>query len=210
MTKHEADAPSTHGSDCQGRFGERRLGAMVRVLVALVLAAAAAAHAQTQIDAGQLRINRAGRGTINLDSGQASFKVVDWEIIPPSDTKGMDPVNQPVTIAIGDGERFLIPTGTIKARAKGKRFVYKAKTERGVQLLKLAWTPAKTLKMTLKIAGVDLSPVVIGDPPVCLPMAVVIGDEDGFSGVSFDRPKPFPSRLLTIPGFCTPQDWPWA
>lgn len=183
---------------------------MGRVLAALVLMAASAAHAQTQIDAGQLRINRAGRGTINLDSGQASFKVVGWEIVPPSDTKGMDPATQPVTIAIGDGERFLIPSGTIKVLAKGKRYLYKAKTDRGVQLLKLAWTPAKTLKMTLKIAGVDLSQVVIADPPVCVSMAVIIGDEDGFSGVSFDRPKPFPSRLLTIPGFCTPQDWPWA
>lgn len=195
---------------CARRRSERTLSAMLRVLVALVLTVAASAHAQTQIDPGILRIVRAGRGTINLDSGQASFKVVGWEIVPPSDTKGMDPATQPVTIAIGDAERFLVPTGSIKAIAHGKRYVYRAKTDRGVQLLKLAWTPAKTLKMTLKIAGVDLSQLVIADPPVCVSMAVIIGDDDGFSGVSFDRPKPFPSRLLTIPGFCTPQDWPWA
>ena len=52
---------------------------------------------------------------------------------------------------------------------------------------------------------------IIGDPPLCLPFAVIIGDDDGFSGVSFDRPKPYPSRLLTIPGFCKDTtEWPWA
>ncbi len=184
---------------------------MLRSLVALVLGVvlAAPAHA-VQINPGQLVVVRAGRGLINLDSGQASFKVVGWEIIPPSNSNGIDPGTEPVTIAIGDQERFLIPAGQMKVLRKGKRFLYKAKSDRGVQLLKLAWTKAGTMKMTLKIAGVDLSPLVIADPPICLSMAVIIGDDDGFSGVSFDRPKPFPSRLLTIPGFCTPQDWPWA
>jgi hypothetical protein len=62
-----------------------------------------------------------------------------------------------------------------------------------------------------KIVGADLSGLIIGDPPLCLPFAVIIGNDDGFSGVSFDRPKPYPSRLLTIPGFCTSEtEWPWA
>jgi hypothetical protein len=184
---------------------------MLRAVVALLLGVVVAmpAHA-VQINAGQLRVVRAGRGQINLDSGQASFRVVGWEIIPSSTSNGIDPGTEPLTIAIGDQERFLIPPGEMKVLRKGKRFLYKAKTDRGVQLLKLAWTPAGTLKMTLKIAGVDLSPLVNAEPPICLSMAVIIGDDDGFAGVSFDRPKPFPSRLLTIPGFCTPQDWPWA
>ena len=197
--------------DCVVTGSERRLQEMLRSLAALALGVALTAPAQAvQINAGQLRVVRAGRGQINLDSGQASFKVVGWEIIPPSNSNGIDPGTEPVTIAIGDQERFLIPAGEMKVLHKGKRFLYKAKSDRGVQLLKLAWTPAGTLKMTLKIAGVDLSPLVIADPPICLSMAVIIGDDDGFSGVSFDRPKPFPSKLLTIPGFCTPQDWPWA
>ena len=181
------------------------------MVVALALAAAVAAPADAvQINPGQLRVVRAGKGQINLDSGQASFKVVGWEIIPPTDSNGIDPGTEPVTIAIGDQERFLIPAGEMKVLRKGKRFLYKVKTDRGVQLLKLTRTPLNTLKMTLKIAGVDLSPLVIADPPVCLSMAIIIGDDDGFSGVQFDRPKPFPSRLLTLPGFCTPPDWPWA
>jgi hypothetical protein len=184
---------------------------MLRVVAALLLGAVLVvpAHA-VQIIAGQLRVVRAGRGQINLDSGQASFRVVGWEIIPATGSNGIDPGTEPVTIAIGDQERFLIPAGQMKVLRKGKRFLYKAKTDRGVQLLKLTRTPVGTLKMTLKMSGVDLSPLVIADPPICLSMAVIIGDEDGFSGVSFDRPKPFPSRLLTLPGFCTPPDWPWA
>ena len=184
---------------------------MLRLLIALALGVVMAIPAEALIvDPGVLHVLRAGRGSINLDSGQATFRVAGWEIEFPKDNNGVDPGTEPVTIAIGDAERFLIPPGSMKVLHKGKKYLYKSKTDRGVQLLKLAWTPAKTLKMTLKIAGVDLSQLVIADPPICLSMAVIIGDDDGFSGVSFDRPKPFPSKLLTIPGFCTPQDWPWA
>jgi hypothetical protein len=196
--------------DCASRAPARRLASMLRVVAVLLGLALAAPAPAVQINPGQLRVVRAGRGLINLDSGQASFRVVGWEIIPPSTSNGLDPGTEPVTIAIGDQERFLVPAGQMKVLRKGKRFLYKAKTDRGIQLLKLAWTPAGTLKMTLKISGVDLSRLVLSDAPVCMSMAVIIGDDDGFSGVQFDRPKPFPSRLLTIPGFCEPQDWPWA
>jgi hypothetical protein len=185
---------------------------MVRGLAVLILACGFAlpADASPVQHFGQLRVARAGRGQINLDSGQASFLIRGWELLPAADSNGIDPATEVVIVAIAE-EQFLIPAGQMKASRKGKRFVYKSKTDRGIQLLKLARTPAGTIKVTLKIAGVDLSTLVISDPPICLSMAIIIGDDDGFSGVSFDRPRPFPSRLLTIPGFCTSNtEWPWA
>jgi hypothetical protein len=184
---------------------------MARILIALALAGALVTPAAAQpIHHGQLRVVRAGKGQINLDSGQASFKVRGWEILPSSDSNGIDPATEPVVIGIAE-EQFLLPAGELKGSRNGKRFVYKSKRDRGIQFLKLVRTPSGTIKVTLKLVGVDLSSLVVSDPPLCLSMAVIIGDDDGFSGVSFDRPKPFPSKLLTIPGFCTTNsEWPWA
>ena len=109
----------------------------------------------------------------------------------------------------GGEERFVIPAGQLKTSRNGKRFRYKTRTDRGVESLTLVRTPTGSFTVSLKVAGVDLS--VVTDPPVCLSFAVIIGDDDGFSGVTFDLPKPFPSKLLTLPGFCTDNtSWPWA
>jgi hypothetical protein len=167
------------------------------------------AAAQEPIYHGQLRVTRAGRGTIDLDTGRASFRVRSWELLPSDDTNGIDPASEPVVIGVAD-EKFLIPVGQLKASRNGRRFRFRDATDRGIQLLTLIRTASNTWRMKLKIAGVDLSTLVISDPPVCLSFAVIIGDDDGFTGVSFDRPRPFPSKLLTLPGFCTdPGDWPW-
>lgn len=161
---------------------------------------------------GKLRVVRAAKGQINLTSGQASFKIRNWEVILDDESDGVDPANEPLTIGIAE-ERFLIPAGELRASRNGKRFRYKTVTDRGVQQLKLVRLSQDTLRINVKLAGVDLSSLTSGliDPPVCLPFAIIIGNDDGFSGVSFDRPKPFPSKLLTIPGFCTDNtEWPWA
>jgi hypothetical protein len=179
------------------------------VLALALLAAGRPAEAQSELAHGDLRVVRAGRGKIDLDTGQAGFGFRGWEFLPADESDGMDPANELVTIGVAD-EKFLIPVGAIKASKNGRRWTYRSKTTRGVQRLKLALTSAGTYKVTLKVAGVDLSTLVITDPPVCLSFAVIIGNDDGFTGVSFDRPKPFPSKLLTLPGFCVETtDWPW-
>lgn len=130
--------------------------------------------------------------------------------MPASGSDGIDPAAEPVIIAIAD-EQFLIPAGQMKASRNGRRFRYKNNTGRGVQLLTMVRTPTGSLRVSLKLTGVDLSTLVVADPPQCLSFALVVGNDDGFSGISFDRPKPFPSKLLTIPGFCTGNSaWPWA
>jgi len=179
--------------------------------LAIVVLAAQMADAQIPPTAhGDLIVSRAGRGRIDLNTGQASFSFKNWEFRPDAATSdGLDPANELVTVGIAE-ERFLIPVGSMKASKSGKRWIYRSKGSRGIELLKLAATPGGTYKVTLKLAGVDLSALVITDPPVCLSFAVIVGDDDGFTGVSFDRPKPFPSKKLTLPGFCTDNsEWPW-
>jgi len=184
---------------------------MLRALAVLALASALAVPAEAQVaHLGKLRVARAGKGRIDLTSGQATFSFRGWEILPAADSDGIDPATEPVTVAIAE-EKFIIPAGQLKASRSGRRFRYKSRDARGVQLLTLVHTSAGTWRVGLRIGGVDLSSLVVSDPPVCLSFAVIIGNDDGFSGVSFDRPKPFPSKLLTIPGFCTSNtDWPWA
>jgi len=178
--------------------------------LALACALATSGGAQ-ELTHGKLRVAKAAKGQIDLTSGRANFKIRGWEVLLAAESNGVDPLNEPLTIGIAE-ERILIPAGELRPSRNGKRFRYKvAGVDRGVQQLTLVLTAAGPIRITMKLVGIDLSSLVIGDPPVCLPFAVIIGDDDGFSGVSFDRPKPFPSKLLTIPGFCVDNtEWPWA
>ncbi len=191
----------------------RTVGTMARRLVlALVLAVAlvGAAQAQTQLKHGQLRVNRSGGGKIDLSSGSASFRLNALDLILANDTDGIDPATETVTIGISE-ERFLIPSGQLKASRNGKRFRYKAATDRGVQLLLMRKRPDGSYRIDVKLTGVDLSSLIVSQPPLCLPFAIIVGNDDGFSGVRFDLPKPYPSRRLSIPGFCTDTaEWPWV
>jgi hypothetical protein len=183
-----------------------------RVLLAFALAVLfmGPARAQTELKHGKLVVNHAGRGTIDLSSGSASFKLTGLDLMPAHDSDGINPATETITIGITE-ERFLIPAGQLKASRNGKRFRYKAQTDRGVQFLDLRKRPDGSFRVGLKLAGVDLSSLVISQPPLCLPFAVIIGNDDGFSGISFDLPNPYPSRRLSIPGFCTDAaSWPWV
>ena len=187
-----------------------RFSILVLATIAYAVGAPSLAWAQS-LTHGQLSIPRAARGTIDLDSGNATFKVKNWGLVLDKESNGVKPADEPFTIGIAE-ERFLIPAGQLKASKNGKRFRYLDKSvDRGIQQLKIVMTATGAIKVSFKVVGADLSGLIIGDPPLCLPFAVIIGDDDGFSGVSFDRPRPYPSRLLTIPGSCKDTtEWPWA
>ncbi len=186
-------------------------GAMGRVVLGIVLAAALVGTASAQpTHHGDLRVVRAGKGKLDLSSGQATFAFRGWELVPSSDSDGINPATEPISIGVAE-ERFLIPAGQLRVSKNGKRFRYSAPTARGVEKLLLVKLPTGAYRVTLKLSGVDLSTLLAQEPPVCLSFAVIIGNDDGFTGVSFDRPKPYPSKLLTLPGFCTSNtSWPWA
>jgi hypothetical protein len=59
------------------------------------------------------------------------------------------------------------------------------------------------------LVGIDLSTLVLSYP-FCSPMAILVGDDDGFSGVQFDRPGGFNGSRVKIDGTCNPgSGWPW-
>jgi hypothetical protein len=183
---------------------------MLVLAVACALVSPSLAHGQT-LTHGQLSVARAARGTVDPDSGNAAFKVKNWGLVLATSSNGVKPAEEPFTIGIAE-ERFLIPAGQLKASKNGKRFRYRDKTvDRGIQDLKIVMTAGGPIRVSFKVVGADLSGLVITDSRLCLPFAIIIGDDDGFSGVSFERPNPYPSRLLKIPGSCKDTtEWPWA
>jgi hypothetical protein len=177
------------------------------MIVAVVLLCTTVASAQVPVYHGLLRIAQAGRGRIDLNTGDATFAIRGWEFLISADSNGIDPASERVLIAVGE-EQLLLPAGQLRASKNGKRFTYRGST--GIRALKIVRNTPSSLRIQAKLADVNLSRLVISDPPLCLPFALIIGDDDGFQGVTFDRPKPFPSTRITLPGFCeTPDDWPW-
>ena len=58
------------------------------------------------------------------------------------------------------------------------------------------------------VVGLDLSRLLFEDP-VCYATAVIIGSDDGFTGVAVSSPS-FRSRRVRAPEECEAQAWPWA
>jgi hypothetical protein len=60
----------------------------------------------------------------------------------------------------------------------------------------------------MALVGNDLSTLALAYP-LCSPKAIIARDDDGFSGVQFDRPGGNGSRVK-IDGICNPgSGWPW-
>jgi hypothetical protein len=95
---------------------------LVLATIACAVGAPSLVRAQS-LTHGQLSIPRAARGTIDLDSGNATFKVKNWGLVLDKASNGVNPADEPFTIGIAE-ERFLIPAGQLKASKNGKRFRY--------------------------------------------------------------------------------------
>lgn len=91
-------------------------------------------------------------------------------------------------------------------------YVYRAKAKtagpRAVTYFRLTPQADGTYLVRFKLRGLDLSRLLVEDP-VCTPFAVIIGDDDGFSGVAITSPS-FRSPRVAIPSNCDiGDDWPW-
>ena len=154
------------------------------------------------------------KSTMNT-SGIATLRVRNWVLNLAMGSNGIAPDKEPILIAVGDTEKLVIPAGQVKASKNGKRFAYhNPSTTRGVQMLQIRrlkddgdGTPRYRLTFTVKI---DLS-FILSEYPLCSPMAVIIGDDDGFSGVELDRPAGFSSTRVRVDGPCSNvANWPWV
>ena len=186
-----------------------------RVLV-VALAAVLATRAAAQISAsavpifhGTLDVNQPAGGTLNRTTGQVKLKVSRWTFTPGADSNGIFPSQEPVVVALGE-DSFRLEPGSLTALRGGRLFAYRApKTvQRGVGRLRIWPQQDGTYRLRFTLIGADLSRLNIQDP-VCVPLAVIVGDDDGFSGVTVTSPS-FHSRRIGIPSACNAGgDWPW-
>ena len=181
-------------------------------LLAAVLAATAHAGPVTTADPvyhGELAIKPAG-GTINRRTGNGTFKIRNWTFEPLAVSDGVYPGQEPIIVAVGE-DTFRLESGALVANKKGTVYTYRAsakQTPRGIRLMKLKQLAGGTWGVQLSLAGLDLSRLNLEDP-ICRPMAVIVGDDDGFGGIAITSPS-WTSKRVEIPSTCdVGNSWPW-
>jgi hypothetical protein len=159
---------------------------------------------------GYLTIRRAG-GKIDPETGISSINIRRWSFLLTPNSNGMQPDVEPLIVAVGETERLVLPAGSLKASKNGRKFTFSDKAiTRGIRSMRLWRGKDPSLwQVRLQVVGIDLSALTINFPD-CLPMAVIVGDDDGFSGVEFSRVGGFTGKGVRIVGFCPVEDWPWV
>jgi hypothetical protein len=159
---------------------------------------------------------RPATGAFDKNVGIASLTVRNWILGLADNSNGIAPDKEAIIIAVGDTEKLVVPAGQVKASQNGKTFVYRnPKVTRGVRLLKIHrlkndgdGTPR--YRSTFSLVNIDLS-FMVDQYPLCTPMAIIVGDDDGFSGVQLDRPGGFTRSRVRVDGAClNVADWPWV
>jgi hypothetical protein len=184
----------------------------LRLLAGLVLLAATASttFAQDLSYHGYLTIRRAG-GTIDPTTGISTLNVRRWSFLLTPNSNGIQPDQEPVKVTMGVADTFVLPAGSLKASKNGRKFSYKDKSiTRGIRMIRIWRGKDPNLwQVRFQVVGLDLSQLTINFPD-CLAMAVIVGDDDGFSGVEFDRVGGFSGKGVRVTGFCAAEDWPWV
>ena len=187
----------------------RALSSALLILGLAVPASAQIATSATPVYHGVLDVQRA-HGTIDPATGTATVKVGRWRFLVRDVSNGIYPDLEPIDIAIGE-QNFTLPAGTLRAKRRGRVFFFrapKADTMQPVRLLRITRLGDHTYAVRFTLQGVELSQLILQDP-VCMPTAVLVGDDDAFAGVLYTRPT-FESHRLTIPSDCPiGTDWPW-
>ncbi|HYV56645.1 MAG TPA: hypothetical protein VE911_03830 [Candidatus Nitrosopolaris sp.] len=158
------------------------------------------------------------KGKIDRATGTASLKVQHARFLLSPTSDGIFPDREPILIALGPNNTFGIDAGMLKPSHKGKVLTYRApkSTTSGILSFRIwqiagpgaagASRGAYGLRFTLK--GLNVALLNVQDP-LCLPMAVIVGDDDGFSGVVLTSPS-FQSKTLSVPRDCNAGgNWPW-
>jgi hypothetical protein len=184
-----------------------RLSLAAAVLAALLPLTATAGT--TPVFHGALRVRQA-RGVIDQTTGLASLKVTRWRFVPIEGSNGIAFDQEPVLLTISENElknEYRLEPGALHATRNGRRFVYtNRKAQRGIRMLRIDARPDGTYQVAFALRDVNLSRLVTQDP-VCLPFALIVGDDDGFVGLSFQSKF---TRRLRVTGTCLVEDWPWA
>ena len=193
-----------------------RLRATLLAAVIVLLAGRGWAQTASPIFHGLLGI-RPAVGTIDLSQnspGIANIKIKGWDLVLRPDSNGVSPTTEQIIIAVGDSERLVVQAGTVKSSRNGKRFTFNdPKTTRGVRSLKIVQYTKGCIglacyKVSFSLVAIDLSALVL-ESPVCTPMAIIIGDDDGFSGVQLARPGLVGTKIRVQSACNDVNNWPW-
>jgi len=190
---------------------------------ALMLAAAAPApRAQvttaTPVHHGKLFMLPAV-ARIDNATGIGNLRVRSWQLQLADGSNGIFPGSEPVVLAFGE-ESFLLPGGSLTPSRNGKVFTYRAPADAGPRAFRLfrirqrpdgscaSGSQRPCYSVSFTVTGLDLSQLVLQNP-LCLPLAVIVGDDDGFRGIYLTRRGHFNSSRVAIPHSCVPPTWPW-
>ncbi len=187
-----------------------RLAFSILAAVALLLPVAVASAGEPPVFHGVLGI-RPAPGNIDNETGIGALAVKRWTFTETPDSNGLNPDQEPVIVAFGDVERLVLPAGALEANKRRTRFRYRDKdVKRGIKKLELFRRPNGTWRVSFTLVGIDLSPLTFRFPS-CEALAVIVGDDDGFSGVEFDRPDGFEGKRVKVRGACADvAEWPWV
>jgi len=190
---------------------------IVAVLVACIVWCAGDAAAQVQppvikpLYHGVLQLVPA-IGRMNRKAGTGTLVIRNWTFIPNPDSDGIFPEREPVLIALGD-DSFLMGAGALRVSHRGRLFTYHSKQApggRAVRSFRMHHNPADSFyTVNFKVTGVNLEKLN-GEDPLCSPLAVIVGDDDGFVDVVVTSPS-FESPRVSLPRTCVDPSasWPW-
>ena len=193
----------------------RQMPCRLLAVLGLVLVTAPAWAQPRPVFHGVLSV-RCGAGSLDETAGIGSLRVKHWVLSLARDSDGIAPGEEPIVIGVGENDQLVIPAGRVRTSRNGKRFTYRNPgIPRGVRSLtmkrlKNARDGTVRYRVSLALVGADLSRLVT-DSPSCIPLAVIVGDDDGFSGVDIERPGILVGRKkLHVIGACSDvDDWPW-
>ncbi len=183
---------------------------LVAVAAALWLLVAAPAPAQvstaTPIFHGKLLVRGSG-GSVNNSTGIGTLGIRRWPFSLADGSNGIFPGQEPVVVAIQE-ESYLLPAGSLTPSRNGRVFRYRAPTDAGPRAIRSFRIAGRGThyKVSFSLIGLDLSPLVL-NTPVCMPMAVIVGDDDGFTGALVAQPG-FHKHVL-VRKACDVNSWPW-
>ena len=160
---------------------------------------------------GLLDIAPAAHGVLNRVTGDATLSVRRWRYIVAEDTNGLAPDQERLVIAVGSGQNdFYLPPGSLESRRGGRLFRYVAPrgtTGPGIRTFRMVKRPDGNYRVSFRLVGVELGGLNFNDP-ICVPLAVIVGDDDGFSTADASSPNFNSPRVKVASGTCK-AGWPW-
>ena len=180
--------------------------------VALTLAAATAraqiSTGATPVYHGTLKIVRPAVGTLDKSTGIGTLRVRGWRWKLKEGSNGIFPTREPLVVALGE-DSFRLDAGSLTPSRNRKVFRYSAPHPgpRAFRSFRIARRAGGSYLVSFTLIGLDLSQLVMYNP-VCENLAVIVGDDDGFTGVAL-KTRPAFSPHVAIPHPCKPPAWPW-